>query len=125
MTVLVVEDNEDNQRLVTKRLKASGHGVVVARGAAEAWVALDGGIPDLVLLDLQLPDGDGLDLARVMRADPRLDGVALVACTAYAFASDKERALEAGCDAWISKPVDIRSLVGELEAALAQRRGRP
>lgn len=125
MTVLIVEDNEDTQRLVTKRLRASGHTVMAARGAAEAWAALDAGLPDLVLLDLQLPDGDGLELARGMRADPRLDRVALVACTAYAFASDKERALEAGCDAWISKPVDIRALAGELEGVWARRRERP
>lgn len=116
MTILIVEDNEDNRRLASKRLRAAGHQLVEAVNAAEARARLKEGRPDLVLLDLQLPGEGGLSLVKDLRRDPSLEGLVVVACTAFAFAQDREDALAAGCDAWLSKPVDIRRLPEQLEA---------
>lgn len=118
MTILVVEDNEDNRRLVFKRLRAAGHTLVEAVDVAQARARLKEGAPDLVLLDLQLPDGSGLDLVGEIRGDEALRGVVVVACTAFAYAQDREDALSAGCDAYLSKPVDIRALPSQLEEIL-------
>ena len=122
MNILIVEDNEDNRRLAFKRLRAAGHSLVEAVDGAEARARLAEQHPDLILLDLQLPDISGLELVAEIRASESLKGITVVACTAFAYAQDKEDALEAGCDGYISKPVDIRRLPEQLEAILERSR---
>ncbi len=115
--VLVVDDHELNLKLLQRVLELDGHDVTGVGSIAAARAALADVRPAVIVLDLQLPDGDGLDLARELKANPQSAGCAIVACTAGAMRGDRERALEAGCDAYVSKPIDTRgfaSLVASL-----------
>jgi len=91
--------------------------------AAEAAIAHD--LPDLIVLDLWLPDGDGLDFARRVKSTPRTAGCLIVACTAGAMKGDRERALEAGCDAYISKPIDTLQFLEQVGALLGSPASDP
>jgi CheY-like chemotaxis protein len=115
--ILVVDDHELNLKLLTRVLELEGHSVAAAGtlDAAERAIAEDP--PALIVLDLNLPDGDGLELARRLKSDPRTGSCAIVACTADAMTEDRERALAAGCDAYVSKPIDTREFA-ELVASL-------
>ncbi|MBK7865123.1 MAG: response regulator [Archangiaceae bacterium] len=104
--VLVVDDNPQNLKLARVLLEAEGYQVQGAVDAAQAEHALAGFDARLVLMDLQLPDLDGLELTRRLKADPRHAGRKVVALTAYAMKGDRERALAAGCDGYLSKPID-------------------
>lgn len=115
MKILIVEDNEDNRRLLLKRLRGLGHVLREAATGQAALEAVDQEVPELILLDLQLPDMPGEQLARLLRADPNLHKTVLVACTAFAMPQDKERALAAGCDGYLSKPLDLRRVAEQLE----------
>jgi CheY-like chemotaxis protein len=115
--VLVVDDHELNLKLLQRVLELGGHDVVAAGSLADAEAAIAEQLPALIVLDLQLPDGDGLDLARRLKAHPETAGCVILACTAEAMQGDAERALAAGCDAYVSKPIDTRqfaALVDEL-----------
>jgi CheY-like chemotaxis protein len=116
MRVLVVEDNELNRRLVRDVLKRRGHLTVEVETAAEAIAALDRlPLPDVVLLDIDVPGG-GLTVASHIRQTPALDGIPVIALTALAMQGDRERFLAAGCDGYISKPIDVKTFVAEIEA---------
>jgi two-component system, cell cycle response regulator DivK len=106
--VLVVDDHELNRKLLQHVLEYDGHEVVLADSLAAAERAFSEAKPSLIVLDVQLPDGDGLDLARRVKAMPASESCAIVACTAEAMKGDRERALAAGCDAYVSKPIDAR-----------------
>lgn len=116
--VLVVEDNEANQLLTSTVLERAGYQVELAGNAAEALERLAAGVPDLILMDLQLPDQDGLSLARQLKADPRTALIPIVALTAYAMVGDRERALAAGCAGYISKPIDTRAFGDQVKQFL-------
>lgn len=118
MTVLIIEDNEDSRRLFQKRLRASGHLTQIAGNGKEGLEVLNTSSPDLVLLDLELPDTSGFDIVAKIRETPEWASLVVVACTAQAMAGDKERALAAGFDAYLSKPIDIRALPQRLEEIL-------
>ncbi len=105
---LVVDDHELNLKLLERVLELEGLEVTAVGTMAAAEQAIAQQLPAVIVLDLQLPDGDGLDLARRLKADPRTAGCAIVACTAGAMRGDRERALDAGCDAYVSKPIDTR-----------------
>lgn len=107
--ILVVDDNPSNLKLFTYLLAVPGYEVLTARDAAEALRVLQGFRPRLIIMDLQLPDIDGLTLTRQLKADPTMFGVAIVAVTASAMKGDEEQALAAGVDAYMSKPVDKRA----------------
>lgn len=115
MNILIVEDNEDNRRLLLKRLRGLGHLLREAASGQAALEAIRQDVPELILLDLQLPDMPGELLARQLRADLRLQRTVLIACTAFAMPQDKERALAAGCDGYLSKPLDLRRIAEQLE----------
>ncbi len=121
-TVLVVEDNEDNRALVVKVLTRSGYRVLEAVSGEQALEVAGRDRPDLVLMDLNLQGMSGFDATRRLKDDPDLSRVPVVALTAYAMVGDRERALEAGCDGYLSKPVDVRRLPEQVEDFLRERR---
>ena len=108
--ILIVEDNDRNRKLVKILLEAHKYMVVEARTGEEAIAYLQGDKPDLILLDIQLPNMDGLTLTKILRSNQKTKDIPIVAVTAYAMKGDKERVLDAGCDAYISKPIDTREL---------------
>jgi two-component system cell cycle response regulator DivK len=110
--VLVVDDNATNLKLVAFIATASGYEVVSATDAPSALAALRVQKPAVVLVDLQLPGIDGLELTRTIRSDPTMAGIAIIAVTAYAMKGDREKALAAGCDDYVTKPIDTRALPG-------------
>ncbi|HZQ61647.1 MAG TPA: response regulator [Casimicrobiaceae bacterium] len=106
--ILVVEDNPTNMKLMTFLLASGGYDVISARNAQEALALLETSAPRLILMDVQLPGMDGLELTRRLKADPRTRDIAIVAVTAYAMKGDEQKALDAGCDGYISKPIQPR-----------------
>src|ERR1700737_187937 len=120
--VLIVEDNPVNLRLAQFLLEKKGFIVRKAGSGAECLAEMARELPDIVLMDIQLPSEDGLAVTRKIRSDPRLAGVVVVALTAHAMAGDRERILAAGCDGYIPKPVDPQGLPGEVARYLQQGR---
>ncbi len=108
--VLCVEDNSVNMLLVSRIVEAEGHELVQAADGYAAQDILKELVPDIILLDINLPGISGLELAREFKADPRLTSVPLIATTAQVLVGDRERCLEAGCDDYLPKPLDIRKL---------------
>ncbi|NKQ35580.1 MAG: response regulator [Chloroflexi bacterium] len=108
--VLCVEDNSVNMLLVSRIVEAAGHELIMAEDAQTAESILDDMTPDIILLDINLPGKNGLELAREFKADDNLADVPLIATTAQVLVGDRERCLEAGCDDYLPKPLDIRRL---------------
>lgn len=107
-SILLVEDNPFNRLLISELLEP-GYQVIEAPNLSEARRALSESVPDLVLLDMNLPDGNGLDLAREIRRDERLRALPVAALTANAMRGDEVAALEAGCDIFLTKPIEVGS----------------
>jgi len=123
--LLVVDDHPVNLKLMRVLLSNEGYEVHTAVDAEEAVVKLQSLRPRLILMDLQLPGMDGYALTRQLKADARTRHIAIVAVTSYAMRGDEELALAAGCDSYISKPIDVATLPALLAAHLAaQDRGR-
>ncbi len=121
--ILIIEDNEQNLYLATFLLEKDGHEVLQARSGPEG-VALAGRTrPDLILLDIQLPEMDGYSVARALRQNQSLKAVPIVAVTSYAMVGDRERALEAGCNGYIEKPINPETFAREVGKSL--RAGPP
>ena len=122
--ILLVEDEPDNRDLVRMFLEADGHEIAVAATGEDAVAEAAVGAFDLVLMDLSLPgEFDGIEATRLLRADARFDRVPVVALTAHAMRGDRERALAAGCDEHISKPiVDLREFAAEIGRLVARGR---
>jgi two-component system cell cycle response regulator/two-component system cell cycle response regulator DivK len=110
-TVLVVEDNPLNRELVVDLLEGAGYTVLQADEGVGLLERVRAGQPGLILLDLQLPGLDGVTLARQLKADPATREIPVLAMTAYARVEDQERAMEAGCDGYLRKPLDTRALL--------------
>lgn len=108
--ILIVDDHPVNLKLVCRLLEAERHEVRGAGDASEALEVLKTFRPRLILMDIQLPDMDGLELTRRLKADPATSAVPIVALTAYAMKGDEEKMRAAGCAAYVSKPVDTRAL---------------
>jgi two-component system, cell cycle response regulator DivK len=119
--VLVVDDHPLNLKLLQRVLELDGFEVIAADCLVAAQHEVARALPDLIVLDLQLPDGDGLTLARELKERPAPAAVSILACTAGAMKGERERALEAGCDAYMSKPIDTREF-GELCVSLLPAR---
>lgn len=123
--ILVVDDNVTNLKLIEYLLMAKGYDVLTAVDAESALEAVRDKRPALVLMDLQLPGMDGLELTKKLKSDPSTRGIVIVAVTAYAMKGDEQRALDAGCDGYIAKPIDTRALPSVVEShlgGLSQRR---
>lgn len=116
--VLIVDDSPVNLKLARLLLSAENYEVKTATDAQEALAVLGSFRPRLILMDVQLPGMDGLQLTRKLKADPATREIVIVAMTAYAMRSDEQRALDAGCDGYIAKPVDTRTLASTLAALL-------
>jgi CheY-like chemotaxis protein len=108
--ILVVDDNPHNLKLARVLLSGEGYDVRTAGDAEEALAVLGSFAPRLVLMDLQLPGMDGLELTRRLKADPSRSGILVIALTAYAMKGDEAKALAAGCDGYITKPIDTEAL---------------
>lgn len=121
--ILYVEDNEDNRLLVRRILEAEGFIVREAVDAAQAMQTLQTSTPDLILMDINLPEMDGYTLTSHLKADPKFWNIPIVALTANVMRGDKERTLEAGCDGYIQKPVDVDSLPDEVKLFLDPHMG--
>ncbi len=113
--VLVVEDNEKNLKLMRDVLRYSDYQVIEARTGEQGVSLAAQTLPDLILMDLQLPGIDGIEALRRLRDDRRTSAVPVVAVTAFAMESDRDRALAAGFDAYIEKPISVKALPGLVE----------
>lgn len=118
MKILYVEDNDDNVYMLRNRLSRAGFAVVVALDGAEGVAAAIAEKPDLILMDLSLPVIDGWEATRLLKAAEETKNIPVIALTAHAMSGDRQKALEAGCDDFDTKPVDIARLLGKMRALL-------
>lgn len=119
--ILVVEDNDMNMQLVEFLLEEGGYHIVKATSGEEALAITRGGpdaAPDLILMDIHLPGMDGLSVVRAIKSDERTARIPILALTAHAMRGDKDRFLEAGCDGYISKPIDVKTFIASIERYL-------
>ncbi|MFO0738298.1 MAG: response regulator [Labilithrix sp.] len=121
--ILLVEDNETNRNLLVRRLSKRGFEMTIATTGIEALEKARAEKPDLVLMDLSLPEMDGWEAMRRLRADPDSATLRIIALTAHAMADDRRKATEAGCDDFDTKPVDIDRLTTKMMALLARPHG--
>jgi CheY-like chemotaxis protein len=119
-TILLVEDNEMNRDMLSRRLTRRGYSVTVAEDGGTGINLARSLTPDLILMDVGLPDIDGLEATRVLKAEERTRGIPIIVLTAHAMAGDQKQALEAGGDDYDTKPVDLARLLGKIEALLAR-----
>jgi len=116
--ILVVEDNEDNMRLISYIFKKHGHEVIEAREGAEGVALAVQEKPDLVLMDIQLPDIDGLEATKRIRASEADSDIPIIAISSYAMPGDREKALAAGCNGYITKPINVETFMADIEKYL-------
>ncbi len=116
--ILLVEDNEMNRDMLTRRLEKRGYTVAIAVDGAEGVASARAGVPDLILMDMSLPVLDGWDATKQIKADPALVHIPIIALTAHAMESDRQKALEAGCNDFDTKPVELPRLLMKIEELL-------
>ncbi len=121
-TILYVEDNPDNRLLIRRVLVSEGYDVVEAANARDAMARIQKSAPALILMDINMPDMDGYALTSKLRAIPELNQVPIIALTANVMKGDRERSLEAGCDGYLQKPIDIDTLTSQIEKFLTAKR---
>ena len=120
-TILYVEDNPDNRTLVRRILLSEDYGLLEATNAHEALELLKTARPDLILMDINMPDVDGYMLTARLKAQPGLKHIPIIAMTANALKGDRERSLQAGCDGYIQKPIDVDTLTEQITKFLLPR----
>lgn len=120
--ILLIEDNEQNRYLATFLLESHGYQVESAFDGASGLAVAQAKQPDVILLDIQLPQMDGHEVARRLRAIPNLRATPIIAVTSYAMVGDRERSIAAGCDGYIEKPIDPATFVGTIEEIIAAAR---
>ncbi len=118
--ILLVEDNEMNRDMLSRRLERRGYEVVIALDGESGVEMAQTHVPDLVLMDMSLPVLDGWEATRRLKVDPTTKHIPIIALTAHAMSGDREKALEAGCDDYDTKPVELARLLGKIEALLAR-----
>ncbi len=116
--VLIVEDNEMNRDMLSRRLQRKGYDIDIAEDGQAGVNAAIAGKPDIVLMDMSLPIMDGWEATRQLKANPDTAGIPVIALTAHAMAGDRQKALDAGCDEYDTKPVNLKSLLEKMEALL-------
>ena len=117
-TILIVEDNEMNRDMLSRRLERKGYQILIAVDGAMGVNVTRAKMPDLILMDMSLPVVDGWEATRRIKADESLKHIPIIALTAHAMANDREKALEAGCDEYDTKPIELPRLLGKIEALL-------
>ncbi len=117
-TILLVEDNDLNRDMLKRRLSRKRFEVIVAVNGAEGITMAREHKPDLVLMDMSLPQVDGWEATRQLKSDESTSGIPVIALTAHAMSGDREKALEAGCDDYDTKPVDFKRLLGKMQLLL-------
>jgi CheY-like chemotaxis protein len=117
-TILVVEDNEMNREMLSRRLERKGYKVLIATDGDTGIAVARANRPDLILMDMSLPVVDGWEATRRMKADHALQHIPVVALTAHAMANDRDKALEAGCDDYDTKPIELPRLLAKIENLL-------
>lgn len=120
-TILYVEDNPQNMRLVRKMLSAAGYDMLEAMDGSSGLEMAQAKRPDLILMDINLPDIDGVQVTAMIKANPTLRHIPVVALTANAMFGDRERFLDAGCDGYLAKPVSRKELLETIETFLKVR----
>jgi CheY-like chemotaxis protein len=123
--ILLVEDNEMNRDMLSRRLERKGHSMLIAVDGQQGVDMARTEIPDLILLDMSLPVIDGWEAARRIKAEPVSKDIPVIALTAHAMSGDKEKALQAGCDDYDTKPVELPRLLGKIQALLDKRAAAP
>jgi two-component system, cell cycle response regulator DivK len=116
--ILLVEDSEMNRDMLARRLARRGYEVVIAVDGGQGVTLAQTEAPDLILMDMNLPVLDGSEATRQLRAAPATRSIPVIALTAHAMAGDREKALEAGCDDYDTKPIELERLLGKIEALL-------
>ena len=116
--ILIVEDNEMNRDMLSRRLERRGFEILLAFDGQMGLDLVRSHKPDLVLMDMSLPVVDGWEATRQMKSDPALEHIPVIALTAHAMASDRDKALEAGCDDYDTKPIELARLLLKIEALL-------
>jgi two-component system cell cycle response regulator DivK len=116
--ILIVEDNEMNRDMLSRRLERNGYEVLIAVDGEDGIMKARTRTPDLILMDMSLPKLDGWQATRLLKADAVMRNIPVIALTAHAMSSDREKALEAGCDDYDTKPIDLPRLLGKIEALL-------
>jgi CheY-like chemotaxis protein len=114
-TVLLVEDNEDNRIVYSTILQHFGYVVMEALNGEEGIAKARAERPDLILMDISIPVIDGWEATQVLKRDPETRGIPIIALTAHALASDREKAMEVGCDSYLAKPCEPKAVVSEVE----------
>jgi CheY-like chemotaxis protein len=117
-TILIVEDNEMNRDMLSRRLERKGYKVLLAVDGEMGLEVARANTPDLVLMDMSLPVVDGWEATRRLKADDRLKHIPVIALTAHAMSIDRDKALEAGCDDYDTKPIELPRLLAKMEALL-------
>ena len=117
--ILLVEDNEMNRDMLSRRLVRGGYEVIIAEDGARGVAMATSGRPHSILMDMSLPVIDGWEATRRIKATPELRKIPIIALTAHAMATDREKALEAGCDDYDTKPIELQRLLGKIETLLA------
>jgi two-component system cell cycle response regulator DivK len=116
--ILLVEDNEMNRDMLSRRLERKGFDVLIAVDGKQGGETAKAELPDLVLMDMSLPEIDGWEASRLLKADEATKGTPIIALTAHAMEGDREKALEAGCDDYDTKPVEFKRLLSKIEERL-------
>ena len=117
--ILLIEDNEMNRDMLSRRLVRGGYEVILAEDGARGVAMATSDRPDLILMDMSLPVIDGWEATRRIKATPELRNIPIIALTAHAMATDRDKALEAGCDDYDTKPIELQRLLGKIETLLA------
>lgn len=116
--ILLVEDNEMNRDMLSRRLKRKGYDIVIAVDGGQGVEMAHSENPDLILMDMSLPVKDGWTATRELKADDATKAIPVIALTAHAMSGDREQALEAGCDDYDTKPIELPRLLGKIETLL-------
>jgi CheY-like chemotaxis protein len=116
--ILIVEDNEMNRDMLSRRLERRGYQVILAMDGRRGLAAARSEAPDLILMDMSLPEIDGWEVTRQLKSDDTTRGIPVIALTAHAMSSDRQKALEAGCDDYDTKPVEFQRLLMKIQTML-------
>jgi CheY-like chemotaxis protein len=123
--ILLVEDNEMNRDMLSRRLARKEYEVLVAVDGKEGVMMAGSEAPDLILMDMSLPVMDGWEATRQLKASPETKAIPIIALTAHAMSGDREKAMEAGCDDYDTKPIELPRLLAKMEALLGEKKAAP